>query len=50
MYYLSKKLYFKNKKHIFMLQFFIILLIVFLFVFSNPIFAGLFDSNPNINF
>lgn len=48
MYYLSKKLYFKNKKHIFMLQFFIILLTVFLFVFSNPIFARLFDSNPTL--
>lgn len=50
MYFLSKtqKLYFKNKKNIFMFQFFITLFIIFLFIFSNTTFAGLFDSNPKL--
>ncbi len=48
MYYLSKKLYLKNKKHLFILQFSIILLFIFLFIFSNSVFAGIFDSNPKL--
>lgn len=48
MYVLSRKLYLRNRKHIFIFQFFIVLLIIFLFVFSNPIFAGLFDNNPTL--
>ncbi len=38
----------KNKKHIFMIRFSIILMIIFLFIFSTPIFAGLFDSTPKL--
>ena len=45
---LFQNLYLKNKKHIFIFKFFIILLIIFLFIFSNPIFAGLFDGNPKL--
>lgn len=48
MYFLSKKFYLKNRRHIFILQFFIILLFLFLFVFSDSVFAGLFDSNPTL--
>ncbi len=38
----------KNKKYIFMIRFSIILMIIFLFTFSHPIFAGLFDSTPKL--
>ena len=48
MYFLSKKFYCKNKKHIFIFCFCIILCIIFLSVFSCPIFAGLFDNNPKL--
>lgn len=45
---LFKQFYSKNQKFIFILRFCIILCIIFLFVFSHPIFAGLFDSNPKL--
>lgn len=45
---LSQKIYHKNKKHVFIFIFFIILCTIFLFTFSNPIFAGLFDTNPKL--
>lgn len=45
---LLKKLYCRNKKHIFIFRFSIFLLIIFFFIFSNPIFAGLFDNNPKL--
>lgn len=50
MYFLpkSKKIFLKNQKKFFIFKFFIILLIIFLFVFSNPIFAGIFDSDPKL--
>ena len=48
---LSKKLFFnnfllKNKKHLFILKFFIILFFIFYFCFPLNVFAGLFDDNP----
>lgn len=48
MYYFSKKLLLKTKKHYFIFVFSIILLFIFLFAFSSPIFAGLFDSTPKL--
>lgn len=48
MHFLSQKLFYKNRKHIFIFYYFFILLIIFLFIFSNPIFAGLFDGNPKL--
>lgn len=48
MYFLSKKFYYKNRKHIFIICFSIILCVIFLSVFSSPIFAGLFDNNPKL--
>ena len=46
--YLFKRFLLKNQKHFFIFQFFIILLFIFLFVFSTNIFAGLFDTTPKL--
>ena len=48
MYFSFKNFLSKNKKHFFIFQFFIILLFIFWFSFSNNIFAGLFDSTPKL--
>lgn len=48
MYFLSKKLLLKNEKHCFIFKFFIILFFIFLFAFSSNVFAGLFDSTPQL--
>lgn len=48
MYFSLKKSIIKNKKFIFIFQFSIILSIIFLFIFSTPSFAGLFDSTPKL--
>ena len=45
---LLRKTYFKHQKHIFIFYFSIILFFIFLFILSQPIFAGLFDSNPKL--
>ena len=38
----------KSKKTFFIFKFFIILLFIFYFVFSTQVFAGLFDSTPQL--
>ena len=48
MYILLKKFYLQNQKNIFIFRFFTILLVIFLFALSNPIFAGIFDGNPTL--
>ncbi len=38
----------KNKKHFFIVKFSILLFLIFYFIFSSEVFAGLFDSTPQL--